>query len=355
MISTMTMETSPVEERALQADSAWWRTEAEADAWRAPVILLNDFERDSDSLESARLYNQLAEAAEARGDYQLAQRNALRAWEMMTRLGFRCQTIEAESIRTEALGRMGSALRGAGRYQEAKDWLIRAMQRAEHYGQGLASALNRLGILYHCTGDFAKAEGLFRQALGLAGKDSDEAADAYRNLGCLAHARGCYTEGEADAHRAWQIRLELHGPRHPATLSDACAYATILDGLGRFEESEPMYWSALHFLHRIHGGENPEIAGILHNLANVRRALKDPQGAEALYWLAVSMKEKLIGAGHPDTAWTMHCYASMLTDSGRMEEAWDMEWRAMIVFEMAFAPSHPRRSAAQQLWQRLTS
>ena len=87
----------------------------------------------------------------------------------------------------------------------------------------------------------------------------------------------------------------------------------------------------------------------------MRKALNDPQGAEALYWLAVSMKEKLLGAGHPDTAWTMHSYASMLADSGRVEEAWDMEWRAMGVFEMAFAPSHPRRLAAQQLWQRLAA
>ena len=130
-----------------------------------PVVLLNDFERDSDSLESARLYNQLAEAAEVRGHYQQAQTNALRAWEMMARLGFGCRTFEAESVRTEALSRMSAALCGAGRYQEAKDWLIRAMQRAEHHGEGLPSALNRLGVLYQCTGDFDEAERLFRQAL----------------------------------------------------------------------------------------------------------------------------------------------------------------------------------------------
>jgi tetratricopeptide (TPR) repeat protein len=349
----MTIDAGPVEAHALQAPSTSWREEAEAAPWHDPVMLQNDGERDS--LESARLYNQLAEEAEARGHHQLAQTNALRAWDMMTRLGFRCRTIEAESIRTEALGRMGSALRGAGRYREAKDWLIRALQRAERYGQGLPSALNGLGGLYQCTGDFAEAERLFRHALSLAAPDTDEAADAYRNLGALAHARGRYAEGEADAHRAWQIRLHLHGPGHPATLADACAYAAILDGLGRLEESEPMYWSALPLFHRIFGGESLEIACILHNLANVRGALNDPQSAEALYWLAVAMREKLLGAGHPDTAWTMHCYASMLADSCRVEEAWDMEWRAMIVFEMAFDSSHPRRLAAKQLWERLTA
>jgi tetratricopeptide (TPR) repeat protein len=351
MISTLTIEAGPVEAHALQAPFTLWWEEAEA-SWRAPMLPNG---AEFDSLESASLYNQLAEEAEARGHYQLAQTNALRAWDMMTRLGFRCRTNEAESIRTEALGRMGSALRGAGRYREAKDWLILAMQRAERVGQGQPSALNRLGALYQCTGDFAEAEQLFRQALALAVTESDEAADAYRNLGALSHARGSYAEGEADAHRAWQIRLQRHGPRHPATLADACAYAAILDGLGRFEESEPMYWSALPLLHRIFGGESLEIADALHNLANVRRALNDPQGAEALYWLAVAMREKLLGADHPDTAWTMHCYASMLADSGRVKEASDMEWRAMIVFEMAFAPSHPHGLAAQQLWKRLAA
>jgi hypothetical protein len=73
MISAMTIDPRSVEERPLQAPSALRRAEAEAAGWRAPVILLNDFERDSDSLESASLYNQLAEAAEARGHYQQAQ------------------------------------------------------------------------------------------------------------------------------------------------------------------------------------------------------------------------------------------------------------------------------------------
>jgi tetratricopeptide (TPR) repeat protein len=279
----------------LQAPSALRRAEAEAAGLRAPVILLNDFERDSDSLESASLYNQLAKAAEARGHYQQAQTNALRVWPVRVSADGRWRRSLSERRRWAAWARRCAERR----YVEAKEWLIRAQQRAERYGQGLPCALNRLGAFYQCAGDFAEAERLYRQAVGLAATDSDEAAGAYRNLGCLAHARGCYAEGEADAHRAWQIRLQLHGPRRPETLSDAGAYAAILDGLGRFEESEPMYWSAVHLFHRIRGGENPEIAGILHNLVHVRKALNDPQGAEALYWLVVSMKEKLLGAGRP--------------------------------------------------------
>jgi Tetratricopeptide repeat len=136
---------------------------------------------------------------------------------------------------------------------------------------------------------------------------------------------------------------------------DNRSYAAVLDGLGRYDESEPIYWSALHRFRELFGDEHVEIAGILHHLANVRKALNDPHGAEAFYWLAIAMKEKLLDAGHPDTAWTMHDYATMLAELGRMDEAWDVEWRAMLVFEMALAPSHPHRLAARQLWERLTA
>jgi len=68
---------------------------------------------------------------------------------MMSRLGFRCQTIEAESIRTEALGRVGAALAWGGTLSRSKRVVDPALQRAERYGQGLPSALNRLGLYTH--------------------------------------------------------------------------------------------------------------------------------------------------------------------------------------------------------------
>jgi hypothetical protein len=69
-----------MKDHALQAPPALWLEDAEAVAWRAPVMPQNDGERVS--LGSARLYNQFAEAAEARGHYQLIQN------ERAARLGY---------------------------------------------------------------------------------------------------------------------------------------------------------------------------------------------------------------------------------------------------------------------------
>ena len=337
-------------ERASAACSAGQWGEAE----QAARLALAIFESGDgvDSPDVANLSNLLSEIAEAQGQYAAAEAHARRAWEIMERLGNRCESPEAEAIRGDTLIRLGTALRAAGRYAEAETWLIRALDHAERTGRELPAALNALGVLCKYTGKFAAAEKLYRGALALVPADSAEAATLYHNLGGLAHVRGEFAAGLADARRAYEIRCRLRGTEHPETLSDACAYATLLDGLGRFDESEVIYQAALIRFEELFGSEHLEIAVNLSNVAAVRWARGDAAGAEELYRRAAVMKGKLLGVSHPETALTLHNYASMLVELGRVGEAHDLELKALAVLEAALDPFHPWRVAARALLKR---
>ena len=340
-------------EGASAACSAGKWSEAEQAARLALAIF--EGEDGADSPDVANLSNLLSEIAEAQGQYAAAEAHARRAWEIMERLGRRCESPEAEAIRGDALIRLGTALRGAGRYAEAETWLVRALEHAERTGRELPAALNALGVLCKYTGHFVVAEQLYRGALGLVTKDSAEAATLHHNLGGLAHVRGEFAAGLADARRAYEIRCQLRGAEHPETLSDACAYATLLDGLGRYDESEVIYQAALIRFEDLFGSEHIEIAVNLSNLAAVRWARGDAAEAEELYRRAAVMKGQLLGVSHPETALTLHNYASMLADLGRAGEARDLELRALAIFEAALDPFHPWRVAARALWERLNT
>jgi len=303
-----TDEAIELHERASVACLAAQWVEAEQATRQSLAIF--ESEDGLDSPDAANLSNLLSEIAEAQGQYAAAETNARRAWEIMERLGSHCTGHKADAIRGEALLRLGTALRGAGRYEEAESWLVRALEYAERTGQGLPAGLNALGVLCKYSGRFAIAERLYRSALALVEENSREAATLHHNLGGLAHVRGEFAAGLADARHAWEIRCELRGPDHPETLSDACAYATLLDGLGRYDESEAIYQAALARLEELFGSEHLEIAVNLSNLAALRWAQGDAAEAEALYRRAAVMKGKLLGVSHPDTALTLHNYAS---------------------------------------------
>jgi hypothetical protein len=76
------------------------------------------------------------------------------------------------------------------------------------------------------------------------GEDSLEATTLYHNIGGILHAKGDFLAAEQAGRKSWEILRRLLGEGDPRTQMDAVAYAAILDGLGRYEESETLYRGA---------------------------------------------------------------------------------------------------------------
>jgi len=337
-------------ERAAALFSAGLWDGAERTAFKARDLFLQ--EDGLDSPDAANVSNLMSRIAAVRGQWVRSAEHARAAWAIMERLGNRFTGVEAEAIRLEAIGNVGTALRSLGLYGEAEPWLKLAIEHAEKCALRATSQLNDLAVLYKYTGRFDEAERLYCKALADTSGEDAAAATIYHNLGGLNHARGEFAAAEPAARRACEIRERLSGSDHPDTLADACALAGVLDGLGRYAESEPIYRHALDAFEAMFGEMHPEIAVNLNNLAAIRWAQGDAVEAEFLYLRSLRIKRELLGDAHPDTALTLLNYAAMFCDLDNRGDARRMALSALSVFESTLEPSHPRIAAARELLER---
>jgi tetratricopeptide (TPR) repeat protein len=123
-------------------------------------------------------------------------------------------------------------------------------------------------------------------------------------------------------------------------MADAVQYAAILDGLERYEESEPIYRRALAILEAALGPDHEEIGATCHNLAALLAARGDHQEAERYYRRALAIRERILGRAAPDTALTCNNLGKLLTDIGRPDEAVPLLASAVATLERQLAPDH---------------
>jgi tetratricopeptide (TPR) repeat protein len=121
--------------------------------------------------------------------------------------------------------------------------------------------------------------------------------------------------------KAWELSQRLLGEPDPRTMANAAAYAAILDGLGRYDESEAIYRRALAVFEKFFGPVHYEVAATLHNLGVVLVAQGNHKEAEENYRRALAIKERLLDADSSDVAITRSNLGSLLTLLGRRSES----------------------------------
>lgn len=246
-----------------------------------------------------------------------AEGHAARAVAIWRKVAHLMEPEDAQVIGVEGLSAHGQALRELGRYPEAERSL-----REAHDLAGDARTANNLGVLYKFWGKFDEAAKLYDFALAQAGEgDSELLATLLHNIGGLAHARGDFAAAEEPARKAGEMRARLLGDDHVDTAADIAAYAAVLDGLGRYTESRPLYARAMAVFEKHYGRRHYEIAVNLHNLASVEWNEGHRERARALFEEALSIKLESLGADHPDTALTQHNFALLLEELGEKERS----------------------------------
>jgi tetratricopeptide (TPR) repeat protein len=343
---------------ALQERS--WALQAEGrldEAFHACTEALRLIEESdgSESPDVANLLTDLAEIEHERGNVSAALLLAERAAAIEQALQDVFTGETAACIRTRTLALLGTIRRTHGDYAGAEGPLVDAVSiAAAEFGERseeTARAQNDLGVLYKYWGRFDEGLRLYGRALAsmiaIHGEDSLPCAAVYHNVGGILHARGDFAAAEEPTRRAWEISRRLLGADDPRTIRDAVAYAAILDGLERYDESERIYLSALAIYDTSLGADHDEVATTLHNLAAVLAARGDDAGAEQHYRSALTMKETLFGADHPEVAVTCNNLGRLLNDCGRPEEAVPLLERAVAVLERRLTPAHPHLARAR--------
>jgi tetratricopeptide (TPR) repeat protein len=348
-------------ERAIELQELSWNLQAEGKLDEASELCrealhLMEQSDGMDSPDVANLLNDLAEIEQERQNFEEALALAERARSIQDRLGERFTGEVAARIRVKTLALIGGTRRIQGDYAHAEDDLKSALAIAVaecgKASEQAAEARNNLGMLYKYWGRFDAGLKLYEEALAaiiaIHGDESLASGAIYHNIGGIFHARGDFAAAEEPARKAWQISRQLLGEDDPKTLLDAAAYAAVLDGLERYDESEPIYRRALAIFERVYGPEHFEVAATLHNLAAVLAARGDRQEAEQYYRRTLAIREKLLGPGSPDVALTRNNLGRLLNELRRPGEAVPLLEAAVAVLERHLAPGHPYLSAARE-------
>jgi len=347
-------------ERVIELQEQSWNLEAEGKLDEAchacrEALRLMELADGVASPDVANLLNDLAEIEQERQNFAEALALAERAGLIEDALGERFTGEEASRIRARTLSISGEIRRIKGEYTRAEDDLrgaleISAAQFGDASGEAAEARIN-LGVLYKYCGRFHEGLELYHQALEpiIAGQGamSPAAAVVYHNIGGILHARGDYAAAEEPARKAWEISRQLLGDDDPRTMLDAVAYAGVLDGLERYDRSEPIYRRSLAIFERSYGPEHYEVAATLHNLGAVLASRGRQQEAEGHYRRALAIKENLLGADNPDVALTRNNLGKLLTDLGRLEEAVALLQAAVAVLAKRLPSSHPHLATAR--------
>ena len=347
-------------ERAIELQERAWVLQAEGRLVEASQIMREALHlvEQEDGLETpdvANLLNELSEIESDRQNFDAALALAERAHAIEEALADGFSGASTARIRIRTCSQLGEIRCMRGDYGCAEGDLLKGLTIAvTEFGQAseeAAEASNNLAVLYKYWGRFDEALNLYQEALrrlsALHGEDSEAVAVLLHNIGGVLHAKGDFAAAAEPGRRAWNLSRRQLGEDDPKTLAHAAAYASILDGLERYEESEPIYRHVLSVMERVLGTEHQEIAANLHNLAAVLAARGRPDEALDCYRRALAIKEKLFGAESPDAALTCNNIGQLLSELGRASEAIPLLRRAVAILEGRLTPEHPHLAAAR--------
>ncbi len=348
-------------DRALELQARAWALQAERkleDAFAAcrEALQLTEQCQGSDSPNVANLLNDLAEIECDRQNFRPALVHAERALAIEKTHINHLTGETAARIRLKTLALLGELRRLQGDYVRAESDLQEAVKLSvDEFGETSeesAQALNELAVLYKYCGRFDEGLRLYKEALRVTiatqGEECLTACTIYHNMGGILFSKGDFATAKPFGEKAWQLSKRLLGESDPRTMADAAAYAAILDGLGRHDESETIYRRALAVFEESFGPIHCEVAATLHNLAAVLVATGNYQEAEDDYRRALSIKERLLGADSSDVAVTRSNLGSLLTVLGRPSESVPLLKSAIDILEARLTPAHPQLALAHE-------
>lgn len=243
--------------------------------------------------------------AQARGDFEEAERLFLRAHEIFTdtRGPSHPDTMLATNnlaVLYADVGRLEEALP----LFEAYLTFLEQTRGADHPDTGLAR--NNLGRMYQARGDHETAREMFEQALASIeegrGPDHPEAATVLTNLAGLHLDRGEVD----DARRRGQRALDIFRGEDLATHWGTAAALTVLGQVfqadGDYDTAFEAHEQALRVVGQLRGEEHPEVAAALNNMALCAQQTGDLEGADDLLQQAADLLVRTKGDRAPDLA-----------------------------------------------------
>ncbi len=355
------------------------------------ALVLNDSLLGSNSPESAKSLNDLANLNFAMGDYESAIEKFNKA------IRIRTDIYGEESPETaESMNDLAMVLREEGQYKRSENLLSASLSIRQKFMSGnsseVAQSINNLALVKADEGEYDTAEKLFEKSLKikekLYGKVHPSVTETIGNLAQLHQQMGKYKDAselfketlEIDkklfgefhptistdlyniasntalmgdlngAEKLYSEVLELDkkllGQKHPYIALDLNNLAGIMSDKGNYARAEELYKKSLNLNKKIYGEEHPEVATSLSNLGVLYERWGKYNTAEPLLKSALEMRTKLLGEDHPNAVTSINIYASLMLKTEKYKESVELYRKSLSLRIKLLGDDHPLTAGA---------
>jgi CHAT domain-containing protein/Tfp pilus assembly protein PilF len=155
------------------------------------------------------------------------------------------------------------------------------------------------------------------------------------------YRRGAYAEAIPLAERAVKLAEREFGGEHPNVATELNNLAELHRAQGQHAAAEPLYRRSLAIDEKALGPEHPDVATSLNNLAGLYYTQGQHAAAEPLYRRSLAIWEKALGPEHPDVAAALNNLAALHRAQGQYAAAEPLYRRSLAIREKALGPEHP--------------
>ncbi len=286
------------------------------------------------------------------------------------------QTIveQAKLKQREEFSQQMMELRKQGKLTEAlavaeKMLAVEQQLPGDKYDQGLATRIV-IAQLHEERGDFVSARTVREEVLAIrskaGGADHWRTADAGRalkNVDVLEHLTSADRQQLIQATRLNETVVELHGQgksrealplagqvsdirqkvlggQHPDYASSLNNLAMLYDALGDSAKAEPLYREALEINRNVLGERHPGYATSLNNLGVLYKSLGDAVNAEPLIVEALDINRTMLGEKDPAYVTNLNNLASLYKSMGNSAKAEPLFRQALDIRKTVSGEKH---------------
>jgi tetratricopeptide (TPR) repeat protein len=162
----------------------------------------------------------------------------------------------------------------------------------------------------------------------------------YVRIGYFYQGQGNYCFAEPWYRDCLEVIKKRLGEEHPDLAIILHNLAQLCRSQGKYEEAEHFFHSALEMSKRLLGEEHSDVATIQNNLATLYESQGKYKEAEQLYISALGMPRQLLGEEIPKVATRLNNLATLYKSEGKYEEAEQLYHTALEMFKQAIGVEH---------------
>ena len=169
----------------------------------------------------------------------------------------------------------------------------------------------------------------------------DVQARMFDAMGVAFGGLGIYDRAKSLLERALVIRRRMHGGDHPDVAASMYNLATVLRYRGELESAEPLFREALAMRRRLFGDHHHAVIESLNGLGFVLRGRGADAEAESVYRAALTSGRATYDGPHLELATAFNGLGTALSDQGRFDEAVASYKEALVMFLALGGEEHP--------------